>query len=144
MIGRLPCTSVSLWNQGLNNKVKDPERVEVSRRETVQHLHFVIGLSNFQLEGGQHFLHEHSVTASRRADPLMERSMRQRGVPTAVPDQCEYGRLTPGPDGELMPAQELVRWMSSSPRTIKRLSRRCQDDREHQHEVGGRATSAEK
>ena len=69
--------------------------------------------------------------------------MNQRGVSTVVSDQCEYGLLTPGPKGEPMPAKKPTRWMSSSPHMLKRLSRRCQGDHQHQHLVGGRAKSAE-
>ena len=143
IIGCPPCTFFSLWNQGMNHKKMDPERVEVLRKEAVQHLHFVVGLYKLQLEGGRHFLHEHPATASSWADPLMERLMKQRGVSTVVSDQCEYGLLTPGPNGEPMPAKKPTRWMSSSPHMLKRLSRRCQRDHTHQHLVGGRAKSAE-
>ena len=79
----------------MNNKKMDPERVEVLRQEAVQHVHVVIGLYKLQFENGRHFLHEHPATASSWADPLMERLMKQRGVSTAVSDQCEYGLLTP-------------------------------------------------
>jgi hypothetical protein len=80
IIGCPPCTFFPLWNQGMNHKKMDPERVEVPRKEAVQHLHFVMGLYKLQLENGRHFLHEHPATASSWADPLMERLMKQRGV----------------------------------------------------------------
>ena len=83
----------------MNRKKMDPMRVEVLIKEAVQHLHFVTGLYKLQLEGGQHFLHEHPATASSWADPLMERLMKQKGVSNVVSDQCEYGFLTPGPNG---------------------------------------------
>ena len=107
----------------MNHKKKVPERIEVLRKEAVQHLHFVIHLYKRKLEGGRHFLHEHPATASSWADPLMERLMKQKGVSTLVSDQCEYGLLTPGPDVEPMPAKKPTRWMPSSPHMIKRLSR---------------------
>ena len=78
IIGCPPCTFFSLWNQGMNHKKMDPERVEVLRREAVQHLHFVIGLYKLQLETCLHFLHEHPATARSLADPLMERLMKHR------------------------------------------------------------------
>jgi hypothetical protein len=110
----------------MNRKKTDQERVEVLRKEAVQHLHFGMGLYKLQLENGRHFLHEHPATAGSWADPLMKRLMNQRGVSTVVSDQCEYGLLTPGPKGEPMPAKKPTRWMSSSPHMLKRLSRRCQ------------------
>ena len=69
--------------------------------------------------------------------------MKQKRVSTVVPDQCEYGLFTPGPDGEPMPAKKPTRWMSSSPHMLKRLSRRCQGDHAHQNLVGGRDKSAD-
>ena len=98
-----------LGKQGMNHEKMDPERVEVLRKEAVQHLHFVIGLYKLQLEGGRHLLHERLATASSWADPLMERLMKQMGVSTMVSDQCGYGLLTPGPNGEPMPAKKPTR-----------------------------------
>ena len=95
-----------VWNQGTTHNKMDPERIEVPRAEAVQHLHFVIGVYKLQLEGGRRFLHEHPATASGWADPLMERLMKQRGVSTVVSDQRGYGLLTPGPNGEQMPAKK--------------------------------------
>ena len=81
-------------------KNMDPEQIEVLRKEAVQHLHFVIGLYKLKFEGGRHFLRDHSATASRWADPQMEIFMNQRAVSkVVVTDQCEYGPLTPGPNG---------------------------------------------
>ena len=135
--------SLSLWNQAMNHKKMDPERVDVLRKEAVQHLHFVVGLYKLQLEGGRHFLHEHPATASSWQDTWMEKLMQHKGVATVVSDQCEYGLLTPGPDGQPTPAKKPTRWMSSSPHMLKRLSRRCQGDHANQHLVGGRAKLAE-
>ena len=144
MAHRLPALHIfSLWNQAMNHKKMDPERVEVLRKEAVQHLHFVVGIYKLQLEGGRHFLHEHPATASSWQDTWMEKLMQHKGVATVVSDQCEYGLLTPGPDGQPMPAKKPTRWMSSSPHMLKRLSRRCQGDHAHQHLVGGRAKLAE-
>ena len=102
----------------MNHKKMDPERVEVLRKEAVQHLHVVIGLYKLQLENGRHLRHEHPATASSWADPMMERLMKKR-VSTVASDQYDYGRLNPGPNGEPMPANKRTRWMSSSPHMIK-------------------------
>ena len=107
----------------MNHKKMDPVRVEVLRKAAVKHLHFVIGLYKIQLEGGRRFLHEHPATASSWSDDWMIQLLKEKGVSTVVSDQCEYGLLTPGPNGEPMPAKKPTRWMSSSPHMIKCMSR---------------------
>ena len=61
MAHRLPALHIflSLWNQAMNHKKMDPERVEVLRKEAVQHLHFDVGLYKLQLEGGRQQLAGH-------------------------------------------------------------------------------------
>ena len=61
---------------------------------------------------------------------------------SVVSDQCQYGLLTPGPDGTPMPAKKATRWASSSPSVLARLSSRCKSDHEHQHLIGGREANA--
>ena len=92
---------------------------------------------------GRHFLHEHPATATSWSDPWIEHLLKHPKVSSIVSDQCEYGLLTPDANGLLTPAKKPTRWMSSSPRMIHRLSRRCSGDHAHQHLVGGRAKAAE-
>ena len=143
IIGSPPCTFFSAWNQGINHRKMAPERVEELRREAVKHLHFVIGLYRIQIEAGRHFLHEHPDTATSWTDPWMERLMQHGRISTVTSDQCEYGLLTPNEDGIPTPAKKPTRWMSSSVHMLRRLSKRCKGDHEHQHLVGGRAKAAE-
>ena len=143
VIGCPPCTFFSLWNQALNHKKMDPKVVEERRREAVMHLRFVIGIYKIQLEGGRHFLHEHPQTATSWKDDMMVKLLREKRISTTVSDQCEYGLMTPGPNGEPMLAKKPTMWASSSPQMLQRLSRRCKGDHEHQHLVGGRAKAAE-
>lgn len=143
VVGSPPCTFFSSWNQGINHRKMDPDRVEALRKEAVMHLHFVIGIYKLQLDGGRHFLHEHPAGATSWADEWMQRLMEHPKVSSVVSDQCEYGLLTPNGDGVPTPAKKPTRWMSSSAMMLKRLSRRCSGKHVHQHLVGGRAKAAE-
>ena len=63
-------------------------------------------------------------------------------VDVVVSDQCEYGLMTPDANGHPVPAKKPTQWASSSPRRLKRLSKRCSGDHRRQHLVGGRAKQA--
>ena len=143
VIGCPPCTFFSRWNQGMNHRKMDPNVVEELRKEAVRHLRFVIGLYKIQLDGGRHFLHEHPETATSWNDPSMNKLLKEKRVSTTVSDQCEYGLLTPGPEGAPIAAKKPTKWMSSSPHMLKRLSKRCSKNHVHQQLVGGRAKDAE-
>ena len=143
VVGSPPCTFFSAWNQGINHRKMDPERVEELRKQAIAHLHFVIGIYRMQLDGGRHFLHEHPAGATSWKDDWMMRLLQHPKVATVTSDQCEYGLLTPDAHGNPTPAKKPTRWMSSSPQMLKRLSRRCKGDHVHQHLVGGRAKAAE-
>ena len=127
----------------MNHRKMDPEVVEKLRKEAVRHLRFVIGLYGIQISNGRHFLHEHPETATSWSDPAMVALLAMPKVSSVVSDQCEYGLLTPGPGGVPMPAKKPTRWASSSPHMLKRLSKRCSKDHDHQQLVGGRAKACE-
>ena len=68
---------------------------------------------------------------------------RQAGVGTVVADQCQYGLVPRGPDGQPMPAKTATRFMSSAPALLEALGRRC--GHRHRHQVlegSGRAAAA--
>ena len=127
----------------MNHRKMDPAVVDKLRREAVRHLRFVIGLYGIQISNGRHFLHEHPETAASWYDPAMVALLAMPKVSSVVSDQCEYGLLTPGPGGVPMPAKKPTRWASSSPQMLKRLSKRCSRDHDHQQLVGGRAKACE-
>ena len=141
VIGSPPCTAFSRL-QGLNFRKMDPAKVERMLKEAKRHLHFVISLYQLQLADYRHFLHEHPVGATSWKDPYMEKILKHPKVGTTVADQCMYGLLTAGPDGQPMPAQKPTKWASSSPHMLRRLSTRCDKSHAHQHLVGGRAAAA--
>ena len=72
----------------------------------------------------------------------MLKLLNHRRVKTTVSDQCQYGLVTPGPGGEMLPAKKPTKWASSSPQMLARQSKRCPGDHEHQHLTGGRAAQA--
>ena len=141
VIGSPPCTAFSML-QGLNFKKMAPERVKAILNEGRRHLHFVISLYKLQLDEGRHFLHEHPQGASSWKDVQMLKLLNHPRVKTTVSDQCQYGLVTPGPGGDMMPAKKPTKWASSSPQMLARLSKRCAGDHEHQHLMGGRAAQA--
>ena len=143
LIGSPPCTFFSAWNQGINHRRMDPQRVEELKVEAVRHLHFMASLYHLQLSEGRHFLHEHPAGATSWSDPWITRLLKHPKVSSLISDQCEYGLLTPDGNGEPTPAKKPTRWMSSSPFMVHRLSRRCSGDHVHQHLVEGRAKAAE-
>lgn len=89
------------------------------------------------------FLHDHPETALSWSEPCMKTILDMKGVSATVSDQCEYGLLVPGPDGQLLPAKTPTKWASNSPWMLARLSRRCQRDHPHQPLLGGKSKSAE-
>ena len=141
IIGSPPCTAFSRL-QGLNFPKMDPARVAKMLKEARKHLHFVISLYRMQLDDNRHFLHEHPVGATSWKDPWMEKILSHPRVGVTVADQCMYGLVTAGPDGQPMAAQKPTKFASSSPHMLRRLSTRCDKSHTHQHLVGGRAAAA--
>ena len=142
LIGSPPCTAFSLLNEGLNYKKMDPVRVAAMRKEGRKHLHFMISLYRIQLEEGRHFLHEHPASASSWRDKELLNLLKHGRVNVVTMDQCEYGLLTPGPNGVMTPAKKPTKWASTSVPMLRRLSKRCGKGHDHQHLMGGRAAAA--
>ena len=141
VIGSPPCTAFSRL-QGLNFRKMSPERVKAIMDEGRRHLYFVISIYKLQLEAGRHFLHEHPQGATSWEDLQMQKLLAHPRVNSVVSDQCQYGLVTPGGKGELMPAKKPTRWASTSPHMLNRLKARCPGDHIHQHLMGGRAANA--
>ena len=72
----------------------------------------------------------------------MVRLLGHRLVNVAVADQCMYGLVTKGANGEEVAAKKPTQWASTSPHMLKRLSTRCDGTHTHQHLIGGRAAAA--
>ena len=117
----------------------DPARVAQIMKTARAHLHFVISLYHIQIAEGRHFLHEHPQGASSWRDPRM---LRHWIVNVAVADQCMYGLVNKGMNGEEVPAKKPTQWASTSPQMLKRLSTQCDGTHVHQHLIGGRAAAA--
>ena len=103
----------------------------------------VIGLYKTQLVGGRHIVHEHPETATSWADPLMTNLLKKKKVATTASNQCEYGLLTLGLNGEKMLAKKPTKWMSSCPHMPRKLFKRYSKEHIHQQVLSGRAKAAE-
>ena len=72
----------------------------------------------------------------------MQALLRQKNVDVAISDQCMYGLMTHGKNGDLVHAKKPTKWASSSPQMLARLRTRCDKTHDHQHLMGGRAKDA--
>ena len=120
----------------------DPAKVSAYLQEGRTHLNFVIKLYNIQLDEGRHFLHEHPDQATSWSEPGMIKLMEHHRTVNVTSDQCEYGLLTPGPNGQPTPAKKPTKWLTSSHQMAARLSKRCQGGHPHQPLLSGRAKDA--
>ena len=142
VIGSPPCTGYCLLNWNINFPKMDPKRVQEILNEARGHLHFMIRVYWKQILAGRHFLHEHPETARSWSDPKMVELMADPRVDSVTSHQCEYSLMTPDHLGRPTPAKKPTRWLSSSPRMLKRLSRRCQENHVHEHLLAGRPKDA--
>ena len=72
----------------------------------------------------------------------MQALLRQKNVDVVTSDQCMYGLMTRGKNGDLVHAKKPTKWASSSPQMLARLQTRCDKSHDHQHLMGGRAKDA--
>ena len=72
----------------------------------------------------------------------MIRLLARDQVQTTVCHRCQYGLVTPGPDGSPMPALKPTKFASNSELMLKRVSRTCPREHKHQQLVAGRAKDA--
>ena len=120
IVGSPPCTAFSQL-QAINYAKMDPEKVAARIREGKKHLHFVISLYKLQLDNKRHFLHEHPAGATSWRDVQMQALLRQKNVDVVTSDQCMYGLMTRGKNGDLVHAKKLTKWAASSPQMLARL-----------------------
>ena len=66
---------------------------------------FAVLIYELQLAEGRHFLHKHLASAVSWQILRMLARIRRAGVGQVVAHLCQYGLVTPGPDGRPMPAQ---------------------------------------
>ena len=137
LIGSPDCTmfsqlqSLSGWNEHKASRWRQARR----------HLQFVCELYRDQVRRGDWFLHEHPIGASSWREQCVLDVMKENGVETIIGDQCMYGLVTMTGNGK-QPARKRTRFMSNAPEILKRLSRRCLGEHQHQHLVSGRARGA--
>ena len=142
VIGSPPCTDWSSWNYGINHKKMSSEEVERRLAEARVHLKFVVLLYKKQLACGRHFLHEHPASARSWRESYVLDLLNHKDVDSVTSHQCEYGLMSPDSNGVLQLVKKPTRWMSSSPRMLARLAKRCSGTHSHQQLVGGRAANS--
>ena len=93
-------------------------------KEAMKHLNFAASMAERQLRAGKHFLFEHPFTATAWKEPCLQRLLRRLNILVVKGDQCMYGCLSKGPEGN-MHARKSTKFMTSSPFMAARLSRTC-------------------
>ena len=128
VIGSPPCTSFCSFNRRLNYRRMDPERVRRLIHEGNILLRFALEVYEFQFAEGRHFLHEHHASACSWQVPRMAALRQRQDVGEVIAHLCQYGLVTPGPNGSPMPAQKPTRFLSSAPELLKLLGKQCPGD----------------
>ena len=106
IIGSPPCGPFCKFNCAVNFHRMGEKTIQNIIKEGRQHLRVIVNLYWKHLAYGKHFLHEHPQSARSWADKHMLELLGDDEVSTVVSDQCEYGLVTPGPDGAPMPAKK--------------------------------------
>ena len=117
-IGSPPCTSFCGFNRRLNYRNMDPEQVRRAIHEGNVLLKFALEIYELQLAEGRHFLHEHLDSAASWQVPRMVALRRRQGVGEVVAHLCQYGLVTPGPDGRPKTGAETHALLEFSSRAV--------------------------
>ena len=125
-----------------NYRRLDPEIVRQRIHEGNVLLNFALEIYEFQLAEGRHFLHEHPASACSWQVPRMAALRKHQDVSEVIAHLCQYGLMTPGPDGTPTPAQNPTRFLSSAPELLSWLGQLCPGDHNHQQLISGRASAA--
>jgi len=116
-----------------------PERLAEGTRSLEAALEFV----QQQLARGGYFLFEHPWAATSWSHPGLRALAARPDVRKVRGDQCAWGQVTWGWNGEELPAQKATGWLTNCSALAELLGRRCPGDQEHQHLINGRAQAAE-
>ena len=128
-----PCTEFSRL-QDLNRYLHGDKYRELHdelKRRAVKHLEFCFRFAKMQMRKGRYFLFEHPAGASSWNEPCVQRLLKLPGVEVTEADQCQFGLVTPDPDGDNKPALKPTRFASNSWLLLEELTRRCPRDHEH-------------
>jgi hypothetical protein len=142
VIGSPPCTSFCSFNRRPNYRRMDPDRVRLLVHDGNVLLKFAIEIYEFQLAEGRHFLHEHPASACSWQVPRTAALRKRQGVGEVIAHLCQYGLVTPGPDGTPMPAHKPIRFLNSALELLQLLGKHCPGDHEHQQLINGRLAAA--
>ena len=88
VIGSPPCTPWCVWNQHMNFKKMDPEKVRSMLAEGRTHLEFVARVYRRQIKNGKLFLHEQPATALSWDEKCILELIAHGDVKVVQADQC--------------------------------------------------------
>ena len=142
VIGSPPCTDFSILFRNCAAPQMNPAVVRRRRVEAEILLGFAAEIYQYQLDRGNHFLHEHPLRADSWAVQAIARLRRDPRVGEVTAHQCAFGQTSVSPGGRVLPVRKATRFLSSAPAVLEELNRQCTRDHEHQPLVGGRAAAA--
>ena len=82
--------------------------------EAVRHIEFMMAAYRRQLKEGRRFLHEHPASAASWGLKKVQEMMEGEGVMATVADQCQYGLLAKGDNGDMVPAKKKTKFTTNS------------------------------
>ena len=146
VIGSPLCTVYSAMNN-INHARMATEVVQERFAYARKHLECATKLYMLQIQGGRYFLHEHPASASSWSEACIKEVMSKKGVTKVIGDQCRYGLVSEGKEGQ-GPAKKPTGFMTNSPCIALQLQRRCPNKggykvHEHVQLEDGRARAAQ-
>ena len=127
------------WSRIMNlnwPKMSASEREKVLNDARI-HLRFVCRLYRLQHDSGRYFLHEHPSTATSWHEGCINEVKEYSGARCLTIDQCAYGLVSKGDNGEEGPARKRTTLMTNCPAMALTLNQKCPRNHEHVHLKGG-------
>ena len=147
------CTAFSQWHN-LNRSRWPGYRARYGSvvRAAKAHILFSLTLARMQMESGRYFLFEHPRDASSsKLHGIVEFLKEFDGIDKLVAsgrvleaqtDQCAFGLVTRGDDGEVLPARKPARFITNSVAVQRELNVKCRGCARHGHLEGNEAQDA--
>ena len=133
---------VSVLNHNCNVPRMDADAVRAKIEEGMAHIRFVCKIYQYQIRHRRYFLHEHPRSAKSWSALPIQNDLKHDSVYVTKCHQCQYGAISRTDSGGVAPILKPTRFMSNSLAMLKRLSKVCKGDHQHQALLGGRAAAA--
>ena len=142
VVGSAPCTELSPL-QEISRAKRDPKVMAKELKDGKDHVKCCIEIYRIQLEGRQHFVHEHPEKSKAWEMPELNELMMHPEIGSVVLHMCVFGMVAGDEKGD-DPVKKGTCLMSSLGEALKRVDRRCsneigQDPHRHVHLVQCRA-----